>query len=309
MGAYIIRRLLWTPVLLLIVGFITFVLGLYGPGDPIEILLNQYQDPETVARIRELRGLDKPVIVQYGIYIRNALRGDLGESFKYRGQSVGGLIGKRILVSAQLGLAALAISLLLGIPLGLLAAVKQGRWQDTGIIGGTLFFNSLPVFITAPFLLMLFVLWLGILPSQGWGGLFDRRIIMPALVLGIPGVAFIARMSRNSIVEVLAQDFVRTARANGLTEFMVYWRHVLRNAMIPVFTIVGLGLAGLVTGAIVTETYFGIPGVGRLAIDAFFSRDYPIITALTLIIAAVYVLANLFVDIVYRFLDPRIRFD
>jgi peptide/nickel transport system permease protein len=132
---------------------------------------------------------------------------------------------------------------------------------------------------------------------------------MPALVLGIPGVAFIARMSRNSIVEVLAQDFVRTARANGLTEFMVYWRHVLRNAMIPVFTIVGLGLAGLVTGAIVTETYFGIPGVGRLAIDAFFSRDYPIITALTLIIAAVYVLANLFVDIVYRFLDPRIRFD
>ena len=309
MGAYILRRLLWTPLLLLVVGFVTFVLGLYGPGDPVEVLMRQYRDPEVVARIHAQRGLDKPVIVQYGIYIGNALKGDLGESFKYRGQPVTQLIGKRIWVSSQLGLAALLLSLLLGIPLGLFAALKQGRWQDTGIISATLLFNSLPVFITAPFLLLVFVLWLGILPSQGWGGLFDSRIVMPALVLGIPGVAFFARMSRNSIVEVLSQDYVRTARAKGLSEFQVYWRHVLRNAMIPVFTIAGLGLATLVTGAIVTETYFGIPGVGRLAIDAFFSRDYPIITALTLIIATAYVLANLIVDIGYRFLDPRIRYD
>jgi len=309
MGAYILRRLLWTPMLLLIVGFITFVLGLYGPGDPVEVLMKQYRDPEVVARIHQQRGLDKPLLVQYGIYLKNVLRGDLGESFKYRGQSVARLIGKRIAVSSQLGLAALILSLLLGIPVGLFAALRQGRWQDTSIISGTLLFYSLPVFITAPFLLMLFVLWLGILPSHGWGGLFDPRIIMPALVMGLPGIAFIARMTRNNVVEVLALDYVRTARAKGLTEPIVYSRHVLRNAMIPLFTVVGLGLATLVTGAFITETYFGIPGVGRLAIEAFFSRDYPIIMALTLIIASAYVAANLIVDIGYRFLDPRIRYD
>ncbi len=309
MGAYILRRLLWTPVLLLIVGFITFVLGQYGPGDPVELLMKQYQNPEVVARIRQQRGLDKPILVQYGIYIQNALKGNLGDSYKYQGQSVASLIGSRIAVSAQLGLAALILALLLGIPIGLYAALKQGRWQDTGIISATLLFYALPVFIMAPFLLVFFVLWLGILPSHGWGGFFDPRIVMPALVMGIPGVAFIARMTRNSVVEVLAQDYVRTARAKGLPEAMVQQRHVLRNAMVPVFTIVGLSLATLVSGAFVTETYFGIPGVGRLAIEAVFSRDYPIITALTLIIAAAYVAANLLVDIGYRFLDPRIRYD
>lgn len=308
MGAYILRRLLWTPVLLAIVTFITFLLGYYGPGDPVELLLGQYNNPEIVARVREQRGLDKPLVVQYGIYARNVLRGDLGESIKYRGQSVAGLIGKRLVVSSQLGLAALVLSLFLGIPLGLLAALKQGQWQDTGIISGTLLFYSMPVFITAPFLLMVFVLWLGILPSHGWGGLFDARIIMPAMVLGIPGTAFIARMTRNSTVEVLSQDYVRTARAKGLTQFIIYTRHVLRNAMIPVFTVVGLALATLVGGAIITETYFGIPGVGRLTVEAFFARDYPVIMAFTLIIASAYVLANLIVDIGYRVLDPRIKY-
>jgi peptide/nickel transport system permease protein len=309
MAAYVARRLLWTPVLLLIVGFITFALGYYGPGDPVEILRGQYRDPEAVERIREQRGLDRPFLVQYGIYVRNALRGDFGESFKYRGQTITSLIGRRVWVSSQLGLVSLVLSFSLGIFLGLLAALKQGRWQDTAIISGTLLLYSMPVFLTAPFLLLVLVIWLGVLPSQGWGGLFDSRIIMPALVLGIPGVAFVASMSRNSIVEVLSQDYVRTARAKGLTEWRVYWFHVLRNAMMPVFTLAGLGLATLVTGAIITETYFGIPGVGRLTIDAFFSRDYPLITALALIIAAAYTIANLIVDIGYRFLDPRIRFD
>ncbi|MDO8569060.1 MAG: ABC transporter permease [Dehalococcoidales bacterium] len=309
MGSYILRRLLWTPVLLLVVGFITFVLGYYGPGDPTETLMRQYNDPNVVARIRQQRGLDKPLLVQYGLYVVHAVQGDLGESYKYPGQSVTGLIGGRMLVSSQLGLAALILSIILGIPVGLLAARRQGHWQDTGIISASLLFYALPVFITAPFLLMLFVLWLGILPSHGWGGLFDTHIIMPALVMGIPGVAFIARMSRNSIVEVLGQDYVRTARAKGLPEYIVYWRHVLRNALIPIFTIVGMGLATLVTGAVITETYFGIPGVGRLAVEAFFARDYPVIMAFTLIIAGAYVLTNLLVDVGYRLLDPRIRYD
>ena len=308
MGAYVVRRLVWTPVLLLIVALVTFVLGYYGPGDPVEILQGQYSNPEAVARIKQQRGLDRNIFVQYGIYVKNVLKGDLGESFKFRDRTVGELIGKRIWVSAQLGLAASIISLSLGIPLGVFTAMKQGTWIDVTTVSVTLFFMSLPVFITAPVLLIVFGLRLGILPVQGWGGFFDPHIVMPALVLGIPGVAIMTRLTRASTLEVLSQDYVRTARAKGLGELLVRRRHILRNALIPVFTVVGLSLATLVEGSFITEGFFGIPGIGSLAIDAFFSRDYPVITALVLIIAAAFVVANLIVDIGYRFLDPRIRY-
>ena len=200
------------------------------------------------------------------------------------------------------------MALSLGIPLGVFTAIKQGTWIDVTTVSVTLFFMSLPVFITAPFLLLAFGLWLGILPIQGWGGFFDTRIIMPALVLGVPGIAVITRLTRASTLEVLSQDYVRTARAKGLSEFVVRRRHILRNSLIPVFTVVGLSLATLVEGSFITEGYFGIPGIGSLAIEAFFSRDYPVITALVLIIAAAFVAANLIVDVGYRFLDPRIRY-
>ena len=308
MGAYVIRRLAWTPVLLLIVALITFLLGTYGPGDPVEVLQGQYNNPEVVERIRQQRGLDRNVFVQYGVYIKNLVRGDLGESFKYRDRTVAELIGKRIWVSAQLGLAASIVALSLGIPLGVFTAMKQGTWIDVTTVSITLFFMSLPVFITAPLLLLTFGLWLGILPIQGWGGFFDPRIVMPALVLGVPGIAVITRLTRASTLEVLSQDYVRTARAKGLGEFLVRRRHILRNSLIPVFTVVGLSLATLVEGSFITEGYFGIPGIGSLAIEAFFSRDYPVITALVLIIAAAFVAANLIVDVGYRFLDPRIRY-
>ena len=308
MGAYVIRRLAWTPALLLIVALITFLLGTYGPGDPVEVLQGQYNNPEVVERIRQQRGLDRNVFVQYGVYIKNLLRGDLGESYKYRDRTVAELIGKRIWVSAQLGLAASIVALSLGIPLGVFTAIKQGTWIDVTTVSITLFFMSLPVFITAPVLLLAFGLWLGILPIQGWGGFFDTRIIMPALVLGVPGIAVITRLTRASTLEVLSQDYVRTARAKGLSEFIVRRRHILRNSLIPVFTVVGLSLATLVEGSFITEGYFGIPGIGSLAIEAFFSRDYPVITALVLIIAAAFVVANLIVDVGYRFLDPRIRY-
>ena len=308
MGAYVIRRLAWTPALLLIVALITFLLGTYGPGDPIEVLQGQYSNPEVVERIRAQRGLDRNVFVQYGVYIKNLMRGDLGESFKYRDRTVAELIGKRIWVSAQLGLAASIVALSLGIPLGVYTAIKQGTWIDVTTVSITLFFMSLPVFITAPVLLLTLGLWLGVLPIQGWGGFFDTRIVMPALVLGVPGIAVMTRLTRASTLEVLSQDYVRTARAKGLGEFVVRRRHILRNSLIPVFTVVGLSLATLVEGSFITEGYFGIPGIGSLAIDAFFSRDYPVITALVLIIAAAFVAANLIVDVGYRFLDPRIRY-
>ena len=307
MATYIVKRLLWTPALLLIVALVTFLLGNYAPGDPVSILQGQFNNPAAVERIREQRGLDKNIFIQYGIYVKNILRGDLGESFRHRGQKVSELIGKRIWVSAQLGIAASIISILLGIPLGVFAAIKQGTWVDMAIVSVTLFFMSLPVFITAPFLLMAFGLWLGILPTHGWNGFFDTRIIMPALVLGIPGVAGLTRITRASTLEVLTQDYVRTARAKGLGELVVRRRHILRNSLIPVFTILGLSLAGLVEGSFIAEKYFGIPGIGLLAIESFFSRDYPIITALGLIIASAFVIANLVVDIGYRFIDPRIR--
>ena len=192
--------------------------------------------------------------------------------------------------------------------MGVYVALKQGTWIDITIVSITLFFMSLPVFITAPFLFIFFGLWLGILPIQGWGGFFDTLIIMPALVLGIPGIAILTRLTRASTLDVLSQDYVRTARAKGLGELVVRSRHILRNALIPIFTVIGLSLATLVEGSFIAEGYFGIPGIGSLAIEAFFSRDYPIITALVLIIASAFVIANLIVDIGYHFLDPRIRY-
>ena len=308
MAAYILRRLAWTPILLLTVTLITFLLGSYGPGDPVELLQGQYNNPEVVERIREQRGLDRNIFVQYVVYVKNAVTGDLGESFKYRDRTVKELISKRIWGSAQLGIAASLVSILVGIPLGVYVALKQGTWIDITIVSITLFFMSLPVFITAPFLLIFFGLWLAILPIQGWGGFFDTRIIMPALVLGIPGIAILTRLTRASTLDVLSQDYVRTARAKGLGELVVRSRHILRNALIPIFTVIGLSLATLVEGSFIAEGYFGIAGIGSLAIEAFFSRDYPIITALVLIIASAFVIANLIVDIGYHFLDPRIRY-
>ncbi len=308
MWGYIVRRVVWAPILLLMVSLITFMLGQFGPGDPIEVLMGQYQNPEVLERISAQRGLDKSVPEQYFIYVKNALRGDFGESYKYRGRTVGELIPRRMWISAQLGIAATILSLFIGIPLGVYTAVKQGSWLDPLVVSITVLFMSVPVFLTGPGLLLIFSLKLGWLPTHGWGGFFDSRIIMPALVLGIPGVAIITRLTRSSTLEVMTQEYVRTARAKGLREFVVLYRHILRNALIPLFTIVGLSLAGLIAGAFIVEFMFGIPGIGQLAIEAIFSRDYPIIMAVTIIGAMALVIANLIVDIGYLFLDPRIRY-
>ena len=307
MRTYVARRLLWTPVLLLMVSFITFTLGRFGPGDPVQTMLGPRASPAAVTRIRQQYGLDDNIAVQYTRYIGGVVQGDFGESFKYRGRSVGELIAKRIPVSAQLGLAALIISVGLGIPLGLLAALKQGTGKDTVIVAGTLLGQSLPVFLTAPVLLLLFALRLDLLPTHGWNGFFSTSIILPALVLGIPGVAILTRLTRASTLDVLGQDYIRTARAKGLSEGMVRSRHVLRNALIPIATTLGFALAGLASGSFIVEGFFGIPGIGMLAIESLFARDYPIIMALTLIGTTLFVLANLLVDLVYPFLDPRIR--
>ena len=307
MGKYVLQRMLWLPVILLIVSFITFALGRFGPGDPVEVLMGQYADEQVVERIREQRGLNDPIFVQYGRYLKNVTRGDFGESFKYRGRTVSELLKKKMWVSAQLNIAALFLSVSIGIPLGLFAALRQGTFWDTGTVVFTLLGQSIPVFLTAPLLLIVFALKLDILPTHGWGGFFDTRIILPAIVMGVPGIAIITRLTRASTLEVLGQDYIRTARAKGLSEFTVQRRHILRNAMIPVITMLGFSLAGIAFTSFIVERFFGIPGIGNLFIESIFARDFPIINAVIIIGTTMFVLANLIVDLIYPWLDPRIR--
>ena len=307
MGKYVLQRMIWLPIILLIVSFITFALGRFGPGDPVEILMGQYADEQVVERIREQRGLNDPIFVQYGRYLKNVVRGDFGESFKYRGRTVSELLKKKMWVSAQLNIAALFLSVSIGIPLGLFAALRQGTFWDTGTVVFTLLGQSIPVFLTAPLLLIVFALKLDILPTHGWGGFFDTRIILPAIVMGVPGIAIITRLTRASTLEVLGQDYIRTARAKGLSEFTVQRRHILRNAMIPVITMLGFSLAGIAFTSFIVERFFGIPGIGNLFIESIFARDFPIINAVIIIGTTMFVLANLVVDLIYPWLDPRIR--
>ena len=307
MGKYVLSRLAWLPVILLIVSFITFALGRFGPGDPVEILMGQYNDEQVIERIREQRGFNDPIFVQYGRYIKDVLRGDFGESFKYRGRTVSELLKKKMWVSAQLNIAAISLSLAVGIPLGLFAALRQGTLWDTGTVAFTLLGQSIPVFLTAPVVLLVFALKLDILPTHGWGGLFDTRVILPAVVMGVPGIAIITRLTRASTLEVISQDYIRTARAKGLSEFTVQRRHVLRNAMIPVITMLGFSLAGIAFTSFIVERFFGIPGIGNLFIESIFARDFPIINAVIIIGTTMFVAANLIVDMIYPWLDPRIR--
>jgi len=307
LGTYVVKRLLWLPIILLIVSFITFALGRFGPGDPVEVLMGQYADEKVVERIREQRGFNDHIFVQYGRYLKNVTRGDFGESFKYRGRTVGELLKKKMWVSAQLNLAALFLSVGIGVPLGLFAALRQGTIWDTATVALTLLGQSIPVFLTAPVVLLIFALKLDILPTHGWGGFFDTRIILPAVVMGVPGIAIITRLTRASTLEVLGQDYIRTARAKGLSEFLVQRRHVLRNALIPVITMLGFSLAGIAFTSFIVERFFGIPGIGNLFIESIFSRDYPIINAVIIIGTTMFVIANLIVDLLYPCLDPRIR--
>ena len=325
MGTYIVRRLVWLPIILLIISFITFALGRFGPGDPVEILMGQYADEEVIDRIREQRGLNDNIFVQYGRYINNVVHLDFGESYKYRGRTVAELLKKKMMISAQLNIAALFLSISIGIPLGLFAALRQGTLWDTFAVAMALLGQSIPVFLTAPVLLLVFALKFPIFPTHGWAtcdwdpcfflaefsgvpiGIFEPQIILPAIAMGVPGIAIITRLTRASTLEVISQDYVRTARAKGLPESIVQRRHILRNSMIPVVTMLGFSLAGLAFTSFIVEQFFGIPGIGRLFIESIFARDFPIINAVIIIGTTMFVAANLLIDLIYPWLDPRIR--
>ncbi len=316
LASYIIRRLLWAPVILLAVSLVTFGLGRFGPGDPIQILQGQYRDPEVRERIADELGYNDNFFVQYGRYMKNFVTGDLGTSLTYRGLPVEDVIFPRLWVTLQYNLVALVLIFAIGLPAGIWAALRQGTWTDPVIISFFLFFASVPVLVSIPILQWLFALKLGWLPSGGWEvreffgveiGLLNKRAILPVIILTLPGIAGVARYMRAQVLEVLSEDYVRTARAKGLAEFTVVSRHIARNALLPLATIMGFALVGLLAGSIFLETLLGIPGIGSYAFEAVFNRDYDSIMAIVLITSAAFVAANLLVDITYAFIDPRIR--
>ncbi len=316
LAAYIIRRLLLLPVILLIVSFATFALGRYGPSDYVEIQAGPRANPETIERIREERGLNDPVPVQYVRYLGNVLTGDLGISTRNQGRPVEDVIFPRMWISLQYNAVVLVLTFAIGLPVGTWAALRRGTWQDPLSIGTFLLFASVPVLISIPLLQWLFAVKLGVLPSGGWSeaeyfgvelGIFSKHAVLPVLALTLPGVAGIARYMRGQVLEVLDQDYVRTANAKGLRAGTVVTRHVARNALLPIVTILGFELAALIGGSIFIETLLGIPGIGLLAFNSIGSRDYDTFMAIVLVGSTLFVLTMLLIDIVYGFIDPRIR--
>ncbi len=322
MGAFVIRRLVWLPVLLFFISLITFALCLYGPGNPVQVMMGLHANPDTIARLNQEYGFDQPFYIQYLKYLGNALQGNFGYSLvKYRDQPVGALIANALPPTIELNVVAIVLGVAIGIPLGLIAGLKRDSWLDLVIRGLVILGISFPIILLNPVLTFIFSrqhdLFLGnlhwalgpFLPMMGghWDGIISPKIILPAFIESTGIIAVMTRQMRAGMIEVLGEDFIRTARAKGLRERMVIVNHAMRNALIPIATILGLMLGSLVAGSFLVENWFGIPGVGALAFDALFSRDYYVTMALTLLIAAAYVLANLLVDLTYGFLDPRIR--
>jgi ABC-type dipeptide/oligopeptide/nickel transport system permease component len=310
LAGYVLRRLLFLPVTLLIVSFATFYITRWGPGDPVRVAAGAgFSDPEALDRVRHKYGLDKPVIEQYGVWLRDVtLHGDFGPSYRYRDRSIGEVLGPKIWVSVRLGVYAFVLTFLIGIPVGIFAAVKQGTWLDPLAIGSFLLFQSIPVLVTVPMLVLVFAAKLHWLPAGGFDGIFSKSMIIPTVTLTLPGVAGIARLARATMLGTLGEDFVRTARAKGLDEFTIITQHVARNSLVPVMTtVVGLSLVGLIEGVFFTETLLGIPGVARFVYESVNGRDYNVILTVVLMITVAFVMANLLVDVALVIIDPRIR--
>jgi len=313
MYGYLFRRLLGTiPVLLVVAVFIFLMLRL-TPSDPAAVIAGDNATTEQVAQIRTQLGLDRPMVEQFFIWSGKVLRGDLGESFFFK-KTVASLIGERIEPTLSLALFTMVLAVLIAVPLGVLAAHRQGSWIDRIVMGFSVLGFSMPSFVVAYLLIYLFAVWLNWLPVQGYQRIAEglggwvRGLVLPSLTLSVIFVALIARMTRTSMLEVLSEDYIRTARAKGQSERKVLFRHALRNAAVPIVTVIGLAVALLIGGVIVTESVFTIPGLGRLTVDAVLARDYPTIQAVILLFSFVYVMINLTVDMMYTLLDPRIRY-
>jgi len=313
MLGYIVRRILATVPVVTVVAILAFLLLRLTTGDPAAIIAGDSATTQQVAEIRVKLGLERPIVEQFVIWIGRVVRGDFGESYFFK-KTVAELIRDRLEPTAALAVCTILLAVALAVPLGVLAAAQRGTWIDRAVMGFSVLGFSVPVFVIGYALIYLFAIELAWLPVQGyqrlaegfWG--FLERLILPSLTLAVIYVALIARITRASVLEVLGADHVRTARAKGLGGTSVLFRHVLRNAAVPIVTVIGLGVALLIGGVVVTESVYGIPGLGRLTVDAVLARDYPTVQAVILLFSVVYVVINLLVDLTYTFLDPRIRY-
>ena len=313
MFAYIIRRILATIPVMAVVAVFVFALLYLSPGDPAAIIAGDTATVADIARIRAHLGLDQPVYIQFGTWVWRLLHGDLGISI-FTNLPVVKLIEQRLEPTVALTLSTLFVSIVVAIPLGVLAAWRAGSWIDRVVMVFAVLGFSVPVFVLAYILIYVFAIWADVLPVQGYVSItqglwpFLSHIILPSIALGMIFAALIARITRASMLDVLAQDYIRTAQAKGLSSEQVLIGHALKNAAVPIVTIIGIGVALLIGGVVVTETVFAIPGLGRLTVDAILRRDYPIIQGIILVFSAAYVLVNLLVDLSYTLLDPRIRY-
>lgn len=313
MAAFLLRRLLATIPVMLMVAVLVFLMLRLTPGDPAAIMAGDNASSAEVEVIRAGLGLDRPLPVQFAIWFGDLLRGDLGESFFFK-RPVTDLILQRIGPTLSLATTTIVIAILVAVPLGVLAAWRHGTIVDRLVSGFAVLGFSVPVFVLGYTLIYVFAIRLNWLPVQGYKplsaglGPFLYQLILPSITLSVVYIALIARITRASVLDVLGEDYIRTARAKGLHESVVLRRHALRNAAVPIVTVIGLGVALLIGGVVVTESVFNIPGLGRLTVDAVLGRDYPTIQGVILVFSLAYVLVNLAIDLAYTLLDPRIRY-
>ncbi|MBP7202323.1 MAG: ABC transporter permease [Propionivibrio sp.] len=309
MGKYILGRVLrWIPSVLMLL-LLIYALVFFGAGDPIKLIFlrapgDVAYDPERIEAIREAAGLNRPFLVQFGSYVSHIAQGDFGNSL-VSGRSVNSMLSAAVPVTLQLGLTAITLLAIVGIALGVVAALNQNKAIDNAIVGFALFIWGIPVFVAGPLIIVLMVLGMGMDVPFGWSGLFHPKVIVPLLVLGLNPMAIIIRQARTGVLEVLSEDYVRTARAKGLPARIVVFRHILRPVLTPVVSQIGLIVIGTLNNSILIEKVFGLPGLGRLTESAIKDSDYPVILAIVLIFSVVVMLSNLLVDIAYPLLDPR----
>ncbi|WP_062205069.1 ABC transporter permease [Aureimonas sp. AU12] len=312
MLALLSRRALGLAATLLVVSILIFLVMNVLPGDPAAIMLGTSAQPETLAALRTQMGLDEPAVVRFGLWIGGSLTGDLGTSTTY-GVPVAGLIAERLAVTLPLAAMAIALSMALAIPLGVLAAARQGRWPDALVTVFTQASVALPNFWIGLLLILVFAVTLGWLPAGGFPGWETgllpalSALLLPAVALALPQAGILTRVTRTAVLDVLGEDFVRTARAKGLTRRAALWRHAVPNALVPVVTILGLQFTFLIAGSVLVENIFGLPGLGRLALQAFTQRDLIVMQSVVLLFAGLVIIVNFLVDLAYLVLDPRLR--
>ena len=313
MLAVIGRRLIATIPVMAMVAIVVFMMLRLTPGDPAAVIAGPNANSAQIEEIREQLDLNRPLWEQFAIWGSNLLRGDLGQSYFFKAQ-VTDLIGQRVGPTVALATTTIILTVLIAVPLGTIAAYKRGTWIDRLVMGFSVLGFSVPVFVLGYLLIYIFAIQLGLFPVQGYAPLSDgfwpflQRLILPSVTLAVIYIALIARITRASVMEVLEEDYIRTARAKGQTEGRILFLHALKNAAVPIVTAIGIGLGLLIGGVVVTESVYNIPGLGRLTVDAVLGRDYPTIQGVILVFSFAYVIINLLIDVAYTIFDPRIRY-